>query len=100
MKKRQIREFQMFVDTYVPKFLVNSTETHILSGKELLEWGFTHDPDHDNVPIDPAKIYKYKQPVQTEVDHVRRIRRAYQSNGKEGIDHYLGSIARRLQKKT
>lgn len=58
-----------------------------LTGAELLE----KDPNikgRDSQPLDPKKLY-FVQGLSTATNHLRRLRKAFRSGGKEAVVKYL-----------
>jgi len=71
----------------LPAINRSSHEEHHLKGSEILSWGTVREID--GKPIDPEKTYLYNYPVLMVQNNARRIKRAFLSNGPEGIKSVL-----------
>lgn len=58
----------------------------VLPGIELIESGQT---EVDGLPVDAEKEYIQEIPLYNEVNHFRRLKRAYTSGGVEAVKRYL-----------
>jgi len=73
----------------LPAINRSSIERHWYKGSEILEWGTVKEID--GVSIDPEKDYEYEYPVLMIQNNARRMKRAYQRNGVEGIKSLLNN---------
>jgi hypothetical protein len=72
-----------------------STEPHLLSGAEILEWGTI--TEIDGKPIDPEKKYLHHYPVLMVQNNRRGMKRAFLRNGVEGVKQFLGNISKTVE---
>jgi len=79
----------------LPTVMNETSEVHIVTGKELIEIG---EVLPDGGKIDPEKKYPYRMPVKIASNHYRQIKRAYLKNGQAGITAYLQFIKRLMEK--
>jgi hypothetical protein len=60
------------------------------TGQELILVGL--EKDEKGQALIPDKIYLYEQPVQIAVNHYRRMRKAWEMWGYEGVNKYVDKI--------
>jgi hypothetical protein len=80
MKKRELKKFKELADTLPP------TYQKVVSG-----WEPGYNEDGDKVMMPVIQVIP--------VNHERRIRRAYESNGIEGVGRYLDLIRKSQQER-
>lgn len=94
-KKKRNKVFsQIPLPENIRSMLVHTTEKHLLTGAQLKEWGY-EAPD-GQVIID-AMLYKYDFAVIRDMNHERRMRRAFERNGYEGLNSYFESLLKALK---
>lgn len=80
------REQILFLAKGLPLTFVNTHEYHIMTKEELDEMGY----------VGAQKLkdgrYRYKAPVQLAMNHYRRMCRAYQRDGYEGVEAHIDYI--------
>lgn len=81
-KKQLLQEFRQ-ASYMLPKIIV-PTKMNI-TGLELLKGGTTTDEDGN--PIDSEKIYQID--AETNVNHVRKMKKLYKKGGVEAVDKYV-----------
>ena len=67
-------------------FFLHTQEKHLMTGAELKAMGYV---EKDGEILLDATFYNYNYPVITDMNHERRIRRAFKRNGYEGVNMYL-----------
>ncbi len=60
-------------------------DSTLVSGADLI---LANTTEIDGVPVDPEKLYDYHLPRYHEVNHKRRLKRAFNSRGKAGVIDY------------
>lgn len=70
----------------LPESQYTTRETDRIKGSELLLTGVK---EVDGEPVKPEEYYTMKNPVLHEVNHERRLRKAYTKYGLEGIRQYI-----------
>ncbi len=66
-------------------------------GDQILQRGV--DKDGDGLPVLPNKEYIRSVAMERKVNHFRRLKSAFDSNGLEGIKNYLGQFLKPEKKK-
>jgi len=74
----------------LPTVVSNTHEKHIMTGAEILEMGTI--TEIDGKPVNPVLKYTMPMPVQLYWNHVRRMKKAYQKEGYEGIKKYAYKV--------
>jgi len=94
--KKKLTKFELFhlkgIAKELPVIVSDAHEKHLVSGKDILEWGTI--TEIDGQPIDPDKQYMWHYPVQMYHNHYRRLRKAYQTEEMAGVYSYLSKITR------
>lgn len=78
----------------LPVVMHQTHEVHIMTGKDLLEMGYV---ERDGKKIVPDEDYRYNAPVQVAANHFRRLKRAWYSNGEQGVLAYITHIEKLVQ---
>lgn len=89
MGKKKLNKVFQAIAYSMPLVFTNTTETHFVTGKQLIEQGTF---DVDGVKIDPEKKYLQRMPVQLARNHERRIKEACKRGGANGIQQYLKQV--------
>lgn len=74
----------------LPVVLTDTHEKHLVSGRDILEWG-TID-QIDGKPIELDKLYLWHYPVQMYRNHYRRLKKAYEKSRMDGVLAYLKEV--------
>jgi hypothetical protein len=89
VKKKLKKQIKRLAET-IPVVMSHCHEDHYVKGSELIEQGHKELPDGGS--IDPEKMYKQKMPVVIARNHENRLKRIYQTHGREGVTHYINEI--------
>jgi len=96
-KKKAYKDFKKIpLPLWITKMLEHTIEKHLLTGAQLKQWGY-EAPDGQTI-ID-GMLYNYDFAVIRDMNHQRRIRKAFQANGYEGIDQYFKNLLNALEVK-
>lgn len=87
--KRQLKILILRTPASVVQCLEHTIEVHYLDGKELKEEYDIHEID--GVKVVPGVKYRYNYPVIKDQNFLRRLRRAFESNGMEGVNQLYNS---------
>lgn len=80
----------------LPVVFEYSTEEHVVDGSELIAQG--HAEHEDGRMVHAGMKYKQNMPVMIAANHERRLRKAYEKHGKEGILSYIDEINKLAKK--
>ena len=96
-KKARNKEFKKIpFPAWVTNLLENTVEKHRLTGFQLKEIGYVPP---EGVVLFDTMMYDYNYPVIRDMNHERRVRRAFERNGWEGVNAYFESLLKALQPK-
>lgn len=96
-KKKSLKVYSKIpLPAWVTNMLEHTTEKHLLTGAQLKEWGY-EAPDGQKL-ID-GMLYTYDFAVIRDMNHERRMRRAFERNGYEGLNAYFNSLLQALKPK-
>jgi len=70
----------------LPPMSYETRETQSIKGEDLLLSGHK---EVEGKPIEAEREYFMRVPVYNEANHYRRLKRAFQANGREGVKAYL-----------
>lgn len=89
----QERDLLMEIAAKLPAINVHSCEKHLLKGSEILEWETI--TEIDGKAIIPDKMYEWSYPVITEMNHFRRLKKAWTSSNdpQRRVMEYMKYIA-------
>lgn len=73
----------------LPQVMHETKEQRLVTGQELIDMGMVPS---NGVPYIPTEKYLQELPVQIAANHYRRMKRAYNSNGQEGVQKYIDEI--------
>lgn len=85
-RTKKITKNILWLSNQLPKEQYSSRSAVILEGKEIIESG---QKEIEKQPVVPDKKYIQYIPLYKDVCHFRRLKRAYDSNGFEGMINYL-----------
>lgn len=94
-KKARLKAIKKLANN-LPPINQMSTEVHLMTGAEVLEWGTI--TEIDGQPIDPDKKYTFRHPVLMIQNNRRGMKRAFLKNGPEGVKNFLKSISNAVEK--
>lgn len=75
------------IATGMPKHEYQYFKTEEVKGEHLIKKGITETSDH--TPIKEDKTYSRKVPVKNEVNHINRMKSAFDADGVRGVKNYL-----------
>lgn len=76
----------MAIAKQLPREQYASQSAVVLDGAKVIECG---TKEVDGLPVDPDAKYTQYTPLYNDKNHVRRIKRAFDSNGVEGVTKYV-----------
>lgn len=100
-KKANAKKFRMLAAAaQLPVVFDNAVEYHYYKGQELIDMNYELPAGEDGKreKIVPNKDYRFSMPVQVAANHARRMRRAYQRNGYEGVNAYVNRVVAAMNK--
>ena len=84
---KTIKEHLKLVANTLPQDVDNITHKHFRTGVEMAESGLTHLISKKEV--DPLETYLHGKVEKQQINHYRRLKRAYQKNGMDGVNIYV-----------
>lgn len=88
-KKKFKKMLQRLAET-MPTIMEQTHEEHVVNGSELISQG--HVDNGKGGKIIPEKSYKQKMPVLIARNHINHLKRAYKSNGRDGVSSYVNEV--------
>ncbi len=86
LNKKVVKAIRELADS-LPQQRYTVPDSTLVSGADLI---LANTTEIDGVPVDPEKLYDYHLPRYHEVNHKRRLKRAFNSRGKKGVIDYCG----------
>lgn len=77
----------------LPQVMEQTSEQHLVYGRELIEQGMYDDPATGN-KINPDIMYMQDMPVLMAVNHKRRLKERYRSGGLPAVSEYIDSVTK------
>lgn len=93
--KRELKRLLIRTPPQVLMFVEHVIEVHIVDGAELRKEYGVDEIDGKKV-VDGVK-YRYNYPVIRDQNFLRRLRRAFETNGMEGVNALYASYATRIE---
>lgn len=99
MKKKLAKELRK-IAREMPVIMRGSHEVHFVKGHEMLANGVFDIPNPnagkpgqpDRIKVQPDLLYKQPVPVQTAVNHTRKLKKLYKQMGEVGLHGYVDAV--------